>query len=70
MKKVAKIIHEKLEPDGYNILQNNFEAAGQEIPHSHVHIIPRTYGDHKIGLKLPPKEATEEELENVLKQLK
>lgn len=70
VKEVAKIIHNKLSPDGYNILQNNFEAAGQEIPHSHVHIIPRTYGDQKIGLKIPPKEATNDELDNVLKQLK
>jgi histidine triad (HIT) family protein len=69
VKKVAKIIHERLSPDGYNILQNNFEAAGQEIPHSHVHIIPRTYGDQKIGLRIPPKEATEQVLENVLKKL-
>lgn len=69
VKKVAKIIHERLSPDGYNILQNNFEAAGQEIPHSHVHIIPRTYGDQKIGLRIAPKEATEQELENVLKKL-
>lgn len=29
----------------YNVLQNNGEAAGQEVPHVHFHIIPRAAGD-------------------------
>ncbi len=33
------------EPDGYNIGINIGEAAGQTIPHCHIHVIPRYNGD-------------------------
>lgn len=42
---VASAVEEGLEPDGVNILQSNGEAAGQEIGHVHVHIIPRYSSD-------------------------
>ena len=35
--------------DGYNIVQNNNEAAGQTVFHFHLHMIPRYKGD-KVGL--------------------
>jgi histidine triad (HIT) family protein len=31
--------------DGVNIVQNNGRAAGQEVPHIHVHVIPRFSDD-------------------------
>ncbi|HRZ85935.1 MAG TPA: HIT domain-containing protein [Candidatus Paceibacterota bacterium] len=31
--------------DGFNIIQNNFPAAGQVVMHSHLHILPRKEGD-------------------------
>ena len=31
--------------DGYNIVQNNNEAAGQTVFHFHLHMIPRYKGD-------------------------
>lgn len=31
---------------GYNLLQNNGPVAGQVVMHAHIHIIPRTEGDH------------------------
>lgn len=43
--KTQKIIEEKFHPDGYNIGINVGAAAGQSIPHLHVHIIPRYAGD-------------------------
>lgn len=39
--------------DGINILQNNFEAAGQSVFHYHIHVIPRYDGDF-IGLNWTP----------------
>ena len=35
--------------DGYNIVQNNEECAGQTVFHFHMHMIPRYKGD-KVGL--------------------
>ncbi len=32
-------------PDGYNVGFNAGEAAGQTVPHLHVHVIPRYVGD-------------------------
>ncbi|MFO1413546.1 MAG: HIT family protein [Burkholderiales bacterium] len=32
-------------PDGYNIGINDGPAAGQTVPHLHVHLIPRYQGD-------------------------
>ena len=69
VKKLAILIHNKLEIEGYNILQNNFEAAGQEINHIHFHIIPRYKTDEKFKLKIPRNQATEMELENIQKKL-
>jgi histidine triad (HIT) family protein len=31
--------------NGVNIMQNNGRAAGQEVPHVHVHVIPRFEND-------------------------
>ncbi|MEO8597329.1 MAG: HIT family protein [Candidatus Solibacter sp.] len=32
-------------PDGFNIGFNDGVAAGQTVPHAHVHVIPRRHGD-------------------------
>ncbi len=45
VKKVAAHIKDALPCDGFNILQNNGEAAGQTVHHIHFHIIPRRTGD-------------------------
>jgi histidine triad (HIT) family protein len=67
--KVVKVlaikIHKKLKIDGYNILQNNFAAAGQIINHFHVHIIPRNNDDEKFQIKIPRVKASEEDLDEV-----
>ncbi len=70
VKKVAQLLYNNLNIEGYNIVMNNYEAAGQVIKHSHVHIIPRNKRDGLIKLEIPKKEASEEQLNNVIKQLK
>ena len=50
VQKLAQKIVANLEANGVNILANTNEAAGQTIPHAHVHIIPRY--DENDGLKI------------------
>ena len=45
VQKVAARLKEALPCDGFNILQNNGEAAGQTVKHIHFHIVPRWNGD-------------------------
>jgi histidine triad (HIT) family protein len=70
VKKLATNIHKKLKIEGYNILQNNFPAAGQVIEHFHVHIIPRNFDDKKFQIKIPRTQASEKELNEVLEIIK
>ena len=42
---VRKMLIEKYHPDGFNIGVNEGFAAGQTVPHAHIHIIPRFNGD-------------------------
>jgi diadenosine tetraphosphate (Ap4A) HIT family hydrolase len=39
------LIDRDFSPDGYNIGVNIGAAAGQSIPHLHIHVIPRYRGD-------------------------
>ena len=45
-KKLAGHMTEVLGCDGFNILQNNHEVAGQTVFHFHMHLIPRYEGDN------------------------
>lgn len=45
VKNVKETIDYMYKPDGYNIGINIGEAAGQTIPHCHIHVIPRYKGD-------------------------
>ena len=44
--RIARAIKVEFDADGINLLQNNGAAADQEIGHSHLHIIPRRWGDN------------------------
>lgn len=43
-KKMAVHMTEKLKCDGFNLVQNNGEVAGQTVFHFHLHLIPRYKG--------------------------
>jgi diadenosine tetraphosphate (Ap4A) HIT family hydrolase len=42
---LQSLIKKKYNPDGFNIGINVNEAAGQTVPHVHIHLIPRYKGD-------------------------
>ena len=66
--KLAKkmMIHmtDKLKCDGFNLVQNDGEAAGQTVNPFHMHLIPRYKNDGEI-LKYIAGEPDREELERI-----
>ncbi len=68
-KKMATHMTEKLNCDGFNLVQNNGEAAGQTVFHFHYHLIPRYKDDNQHILWEPTSPSAEEleELKNLLK---
>ena len=44
-KEVCLLLAKEIQSQGFNLVQNNFKAAGQEINHFHLHIIPRKEND-------------------------
>jgi len=67
-KKMAKVMKDKLQCDGLNLVQNNGEAAGQTVNHFHLHMIPRYKGDGQ-AINWIPGNPAKEELEAVRKQI-
>lgn len=68
-KKIAAHNTTVLKADGFNIVQNNGETAGQTVFHFHLHLIPRFKGDgQKIGWN--PGKPTDEELKETAALLK
>lgn len=63
-KKMVKIMTDKLKCDGFNLVQNNGEQAGQTVFHFHMHLIPRYKNDGQV-LGWKEKSTTSEELEEV-----
>ncbi len=63
-KKMAALMTEKLGADGFNIVQNNNEVAGQTLFHFHVHLIPR-YNDDNQSLVMKPQEVTDAQLDEI-----
>lgn len=67
-KKMITKLTEILGCDGYNIVQNNGETAGQTVFHFHVHMIPRYEGDH-VGLGWKMGTLSEEDREEILAKI-
>ena len=68
-KKMITKLTDVLGCDGYNIVQNNGEAAGQTVFHFHLHMIPR-YKDDNVGLGWNMGQLTDEDKEDILSKLK
>lgn len=63
-KKMMHKMTDKLQCDGFNIVQNNGETAGQTVFHFHMHLIPRYKNDEQeIGWK--PGNPSGDELEEI-----
>ena len=67
-KKMAVRITERMGCDGFNLVQNNGEAAGQTVRHFHMHLIPR-YRDDNQQINWIPGNPDQEELEEIRRQI-
>nr|WP_106789314.1 HIT family protein [Massilistercora timonensis] len=67
-KKMITRLTDVLGCDGYNIVQNNGEVAGQTVFHFHIHLIPRYEGD-EVGLGWKMGELTDEVRDEILSKL-
>ena len=67
--KMAKKMTAALGCDGFNIVQNNKEVAGQTVFHFHMHLIPRYVGD-QVGLTWKPGTLTDEMKQEILDKVK
>lgn len=67
VRKIAVHVVSVLGADGFNVLQNNGEAAGQTVGHLHFHIIPR-YAGVPVSFESAPGDM--QELENIAGKLK
>jgi histidine triad (HIT) family protein len=64
--KIGLDLKQKLKADYFMYL-----TAGMEVPHAHIHIIPRFQNDHLSGMLDPHRtNPTSQELENIYNQLK
>lgn len=68
-KKMVNKLTKVLDCDGYNIVQNNEEYAGQSVFHFHMHLIPRYKGD-QVGLGWKMGELSEEDKKEILDKMK
>ena len=67
-KKVATALSNELGCDGFNLLQNNGELAGQTVFHFHIHLIPR-YKDDSFSFSTSHGKIDEEESANLAKKI-
>ena len=67
-KRMAGAMTEALNCDGFNLVQNNGEAAGQTVFHFHMHLIPR-FKDDGVGVTWKMGELTEEDKNDILSKM-
>ena len=68
-KKMITKLTKALGCDGFNIVQNNGEVAGQTVFHFHMHLIPRYKGD-EVGLTWKAGELSDEVRDEILKKVR
>jgi len=58
--------------ENYNILQNNGRIAHQDVPHVHIHVIPKPASSDEEGLGIgwPQKSADKDELGKIYEEIK
>ena len=68
-KKLATKMTVALNCDGFNLLQNNGETAGQTMLHFHMHLIPRYKDADNNMLKFTSVSFSDEEMDAIREQI-
>lgn len=68
-KKLATKMTVALNCDGFNLLQNNGETAGQTMFHFHMHLIPRYKDADNNMLKFTSVSFSDEEMDSIRNQI-
>jgi histidine triad (HIT) family protein len=63
-KRMAQRVHDRLNPDGVNLLNSCGRAAWQTVFHFHIHVIPR-YLDDPLQLPWKPEQGDMDEITRV-----
>ena len=66
---VARLLVERLGADGVNLLSSSGTAAGQEVFHLHLHVVPRYAAEPGLGRLVNPAPASDSELDAVHRQI-
>ena len=66
---VARLLMQRLAADGINVLSSSGEAAGQEVFHLHVHVVPRYADEPGLGMLVNSGVAPDCELDSVYSQI-
>ncbi len=69
VQKIALSIKEITKAEGFNILNNCGEVAGQSVMHFHIHIIPR-YANDSFNIQFSSNSFTNEELNDLAEKIK
>lgn len=67
-KKMVEKITDKMQCDGFNLVQNNGEVAGQTVSHFHMHLIPR-YREDRQRIGWVPTQPSAEELDEIKERI-
>ncbi len=68
-KQVAVAVKKAIKADGISIIQQNGKAATQDVPHLHVHVVPRYEGQKMLGFS-QTSEADQEELNQIATKIR
>jgi len=66
---VARLLMQRLAADGINVLSSSGQAAGQEVFHLHVHVVPRYADEPGLGLLVNSGVAPDGELDSEYRQI-
>lgn len=70
VKEVIWRLEKGLDPDGFNVGWNHGKAAGQGVPHLHVHVIPRYEGDKGGRVEAVVRNEPEEEISTIAQKIR